>query len=254
MTWWPFARNDLNTKNLTTVPIIFVPGLMGSRLQLQGMTWDPDAGPSFYMQWNWYHLETKRTALNHKNPCTVMDLTKDNGIPCVASAFYGKFLKALAKKKFPAAKTPVYAVGYDWRKSNEDSATAVKDRIAEILEAEKANRFVLISHSMGGLVSRAMFKQYEEIAAKATGVIHVAQPAAGAVVLYRRLFTGMQPELDGSDAVSKILNNAFGKTPAETAALYAVMPGPMQLLCTNHYHYNDDVWHVRHWWARRDQD
>ena len=238
---WFGARNDGNTINLKKVPIILVPGLMGSRLGLYGFTWDPDKvlGLDFLWQWNSASFKKKWAALYHRTPATVLDLKKNNGIGSVAQSFYGALLKALAKKEFYCAKTPVYAVGYDWRQGNEDSAAHLKKRIDEILLEEKAKRFILISHSMGGLVSRWMLKQHPEMQAKAIGVIHVVQPAAGASVLYRRLFTGQQDELDGDDIASRALNNIYSRTPAETAVLYASMPGPMQLLPTDYYNYND---------------
>jgi len=171
----------------------------------------------------------------------VMKLRDDHGFDSVADDFYGGFLKALAKRKFASATTPVYAVGYDWRRPIQESANLLHARVIEIMLAEDAKRVIVISHSMGGLVSRTMFKQYPDLQSKVAGAVHVVQPAVGAVVLYRRFFTGMQDSLDGSEMADKVFNTILGRTPADFAALISVLPGPMQL-CPSGYYQRGKGW------------
>ena len=240
---WPFSRNNKNTLNTVKVPIVFVPGVMGSRLQLTGLNWDPNS--TYAMAWSWRRATQtqKQTALasrQQEDPgSVVMKLRDDHGFDSVAEDFYGDFLKALAKRKFASATTPVYAVGYDWRRPIQESANLLRARVIEIMLAEDAKRVIVISHSMGGLVSRTMFKQYPDLQSKVAGAVHVVQPAVGAVVLYRRFFTGMQDSLDGEEVADKVFNTILGRTPPEFAALISVLPGPMQLCPSGFYHCGD---------------
>jgi len=215
---------------------------MGTRLALTGMNWDPDSGRGlgFAQDWGFASLEKKRIALSTATSASVvMDATKDKGVTSVASGFYKKFLKVIANHKFASAVTPVYTLGYDWRISIEDSAAAVRRRIKRIMKDEDAKCAVVISHSMGGLVSRAMFKQYSDVQASVAGVIHVVQPAVGAVALYRRLFTGMKKDLDGGGVRGWVLNSALGQLPSEFATLISVLPGAMQLCASANYSRKD---------------
>ena len=241
---WPFSRNNKNTLNTVKVLIVFVPGVMGTRLKLSGMNWDPDSGYGlgFAKAWGFASLSKKRTALSAPpGDDVVMDLKEGHGFDSVASDFYSAFLKKLAKHEFASATTPVYAVGYYWRRPIDESATALRARILEVMVNEDAKRVVVISHSMGGLVSRAMFKQHADTQAIVSGAIHVVQPAVGAVALYRRLFTGMKKDLDGGGVAGWVLNNALGETPAEFATLISVLPGPMQL-CPSGFYQRGNGW------------
>ena len=125
----------------------------------------------------------------------------------------------------------MYAVGYDWRQDNRTSGRAVAERIGEILRGHGAERYFLVSHSMGGLVTRAMLKQDAGIAAKAMGVVHIAQPALGATVFYRRMFTGARKGLDGGFGIRNILGTS--RTSFQT--ILSALPGPMQLMVTPAY-------------------
>ena len=76
------------------------------------------------------------------------------------------------------------------------------------------------------------------------GVVHVFQPVYGAVVLYRRLFTGVQvPGLDGDvslhDVSGSLSNLAFawilGDNAMDFTGKASGLPGAMQLLPSNSY-------------------
>ena len=71
---------------------------------------------------------------------------------------------------------------------------------------------------------------------KVLGVVHVAQPVAGSVVLYRRLFTGMQAKWDGKQAVCDILGNS----PYEFITPLSGIQGVFELLPTYQYRYLPD--------------
>jgi pimeloyl-ACP methyl ester carboxylesterase len=236
---WPFAHNEQNVHNAVKVPIVFVPGVMGTKLTLHPMNWDPDSygGLYFWDKWGRGTQADKLAACSYHqgDPTVVMDADKENGFESVAAGFYKAFLHKIKDHQFPQALTPVYAVGYDWRITIPKSAGYLASRLKAILEKEQAQRAILITHRMGGLVSRTMLKQFPDTQTSVSGVIHVVQPAVGAVVLYRRFFTGMRDDLDGSDTASSVLNSALGRDPANFAELLSVLPGPFELCPSGKY-------------------
>jgi pimeloyl-ACP methyl ester carboxylesterase len=242
----PVCRVGDNTLDTATIPVVFVPGVMGSRLHFTSIdqSWDPD---SDWAMWHWLRISAERLrgefALS--NPAEVMndndDLTaaqRDRGWAGVAWGFYGQFVRDLDRQRFSRYRTPVYVIGYDWRQNNRDSGTAVAARIRGILASEGAERFVLISHSMGGLVTRSCLKNNSDVADKLMGVVHIAQPVNGGVVLVRRMFTGAISSVDGGWGLSTIL----GDTRVKFQEVMSSLPGPMQLLVTPNYRDTDGSW------------
>jgi hypothetical protein len=234
----PSSRQSPNTLKTRVVPIVFVPGLMGTRLSFdQGdpkLKWDPDSKLGEMLPWLSLTATEKARVLNYKNPAKIIDEKKDNGWGALPNSVYGKFQEALVNRKFGSKKTPVYAAGYDWRQSCATSARLLTTKINAILKAEKAPHLVLVTHSMGGLVARSAVQQTPSLDnGQVIGIAHVAQPVAGAVALYRRLFTGMQEKWDGGQGISKILGN----TPYEFIVPMSGIPGVFELLPTHQYRY-----------------
>ena len=133
---------------------------------------------------------------------------------------------------------PVYACGYNWLKSNEDSAQRVIDRIAEVEQRIEGNSYyhyagkvILITHSMGGLVGRRVAQRIPD---KILGVVHGVQPVTGAPVVYRRFKAGTETggffDIAGIGAAAVI-----GWDAADTTPVLGNSPGPMELLPTRHY-------------------
>ena len=239
----PVRRVGDNTLRTLTVPVVFVPGVMGSRLELGDVRWDPDSSMHMLRHWVLASAETTRRQLSLDTDGRVMDTADDDDVPPdrlprgwggVAWGFYGAFLQHLEAQRFGSASTPVYAVGYDWRQDNRTSGRAVGTRIGEILREQKAQRFILVSHSMGGLVTRAMLKQDAGLAAKAMGVVHIAQPALGAPVFYRRMFTGARAGPDGGLKAAPF-RNILGTSRTSFQTILSAVPGPMQLMVTPQY-------------------
>ncbi len=133
---------------------------------------------------------------------------------------------------------PVYACGYNWLKSNEDSAQRVIDRIAEIEKRIEGNGYysyagkvILVTHSMGGLVGRRAAQLAPD---KILGVVHGVQPVTGAPVVYRRFKSGTETggffDIAGIGAAV-----VLGWDAADTTPVLGNSPGPMELLPTRHY-------------------
>ena len=260
----PVSRNNENQLNTRILPVIFVPGVMGSRLEFPGSgnffykenrVWDSDDTGKM-IRWLVTSASSQREAMKSQREARIMNempkpmqeskdanykLTEEEivrGWATVAIGVYLPFLRYLAKEKFGAAQVPVYAVGYDWRQSNKKSGEFLAEKIKEIIAAvneklktEAVKKVVIVTHSMGGLVTRAALKGIPDLADKVLGVMHVVQPVEGAAVAYRRFFTGMVDALDGGWGFSKILGN----TGAKFSQVASGMPGPIELLPTDKY-------------------
>ncbi|MCY7286798.1 MAG: hypothetical protein LH624_00720 [Cryobacterium sp.] len=138
----------------------------------------------------------------------------------------------IARSKFMF---PVYASGYNWLASNQDSAVALQKRISEIIKENNAGQFrceqvIVVTHSMGGLVARAC-AQLPGMTDRIAGVVHGVMPAVGAAVAYRRCKLGMADENFGAGLV-------LGSNGPEVTAVFAQAPGALELLPSHLYHSN----------------
>lgn len=287
------------------LPIIFVPGIMGSRLMQKGgkRAWDPD--DLLWMKRTVFNASpTQREDLLTKNPLEVnkneaggkptmafrdrmrmkysvstqysvtavppnwdwlalppsltgsaklekmLDLLIDHGWDQVAWGFYGDILLQLAVLDFGDLSRcfvhPVYAFGYNWIDDNLLAGEALAARIDEIIEKENyahhpCDRVILVSHSMGGLVTRSCVLHSDAAKAKTLGIVHGAQPATGAPAAYRRMRAGFEPPnnyhpLD--NLVSALTNRMLGPDSATVVPVLAKCIGGLELLPTKLYKTN----------------
>ena len=235
------------------IPLVFIPGIMGSRLRRAGtdgkgkgadglpnLRWDPS--DSFFMISNFVGVDgAQRRRLCIGTPEQNFDpgyLEVDNTKP-VKDGFGGimkdylKFLNPLKKHDWgPLAKVfefPVYAVGYNWTDSNENSGNMLLGRINEIIAEAKGvtglcKKVILITHSMGGIVARAASEllQGRNII---LGIIHGVQPVTGTPAAYWRMKAGFE----GSDSLG-IAQSALGNTGPKVTAILGNIPGGLELL------------------------
>ncbi|KVZ02609.1 hypothetical protein [Burkholderia stagnalis] len=133
---------------------------------------------------------------------------------------------------------PVWACGYNWLKSNEESAQELIARIHTALDYYKRGNYwistdkvIVVTHSMGGLVTRRAAQDLQETI---LGVVHGVQPVGGAPVVYRRLRAGT--ETNGwFDLQGMALAAVFGWSAADITCVMANSPGPLELLPTKQY-------------------
>lgn len=153
---------------------------------------------------------------------------------------------------------PVFAIGYNWLQSNNDSADHAFIRIQEIVDYVRAPRrgrpdsgnvedipkgpdglglglrcddgVILVTHSMGGLVARSLSQRHgEELAGMGIsirGIVHGVQPCNGSATLYYRLRAGWEGGIAG-----KIIAN----TGPLLAPLLGSAPGGMELAPNQYY-------------------
>ncbi len=292
-----------DTVSTLCVPIIFVPGVMGSRVQIMsGRTWDPDSTTARLMWLSATDASRQKTrralrahgasggppptpgkvmtdwgsgpgkAICSNDRCRAIGAyatgapaddasatgqdpdaiggyatgMQDEAIAAyyattrnwasVAWGFYGDlliFLEATLNKDRDDPAFPVYACGYDWRKCALESGAEVAKFIEDIVSkySAVASDAIVITHSMGGLVSRAALVAEPGVVSKIRGIIHGLQPSLGAVTCYRRFFTGASPPADReAKAADKVLNRIMGMEPAQFGYNMSGLPGPLELL------------------------
>jgi hypothetical protein len=136
---------------------------------------------------------------------------------------------------------PVHAFGYNWLKSNGDEAKEIAPRIQKLIDTYNQNGFdcpgvILVTHSMGGLLGRAMMHpDYGNLKDKVLGVVHGVMPTTGAAAAYKRLRAGFE----GSNKTwwhfldkiqGGIIKGVLGDNGEEVTAVLANAPGGLELL------------------------
>lgn len=132
---------------------------------------------------------------------------------------------------------PVHAMGYNWLESNETSGVLTAKRVSALIagytkQGYRCEKVILVTHSMGGLVARALIHpEMGNIADKVLGVVHGVMPAIGAPAAYRRMRCGFEESYLGVDPAPKVLGN-YG---AEVTAVLGNSEGGLQLLPSDAY-------------------
>ncbi|WP_409285379.1 esterase/lipase family protein [Pseudomonas protegens] len=129
----------------------------------------------------------------------------------------------------------IWCAGYNWLQSNRQSAQDVRDYIENTvlsfyrqrggISSEQAEQMkvILVTHSMGGLVSRTLtqVQGYQRV----LGVVHGVQPAVGSSAIYHHMRCGYE------GAVRLIL----GANAGEVTSVVGNSPGALELLPTAEY-------------------
>jgi hypothetical protein len=149
------------------------------------------------------------------------------------------------KKAVTGCWFPVYAFGYNWLQSNGDSAQIIATRINKVIDdlngsGYECNQVIVVTHSMGGLVGRALVHpQIGNLQDKVLGIVHGVMPATGAPATYKRMRAGFEdpgmmhtsPSVIEASVVAKVLGN-YGD---EVTAVLANAPGGLELLPAESY-------------------
>ncbi|QNX60532.1 esterase/lipase family protein [Acinetobacter seifertii] len=128
---------------------------------------------------------------------------------------------------------PVYAMGYNWLQSSEDGAATVAQKLDKIKQEYGArfHKFIIVTHSMGGLLTRRLVQLRS---ADIAGVVHGVMPAEGAAAAYRRIVAG-------SGDVGALPAYVLGKNTEHVTAVLANAPGGLELLPSKAYN-NGKPW------------
>ncbi|MGS1032289.1 lipase/acyltransferase domain-containing protein [Burkholderia glumae] len=131
---------------------------------------------------------------------------------------------------------PVHAVGYNWLQSNAESAKWLGMQIDKIITEYKkqgrCEKVILVTHSMGGLVSRFCTEVLPGYRHKILGVVHGVMPATGSATAYRRVKAGTEP---GGNVISYVASLILGNMSSKVMPVFTQAPGPLQLLPSPEY-------------------
>ena len=236
-------------------PIVLFPGIMGSRLyfEVSDKYWDPDDKVrmlGWLPVWPFRSDDDNRLALHASQPAGVIYDTSSNvstvemdrGWSTVPWSYYGPMLRGL-QTQF-GTKGDVYAVGYDWRQDIEWLADYAAQKIQSILAQTGASKVAVVTHSMGGLVVRsALLKSLKKD--NLAALVHICIPAAGAVNLYRRMFTGMISPYDGDGSIgNRVFRLLLGNSRKGFVGNISGLPGAAQLLPSGFFPRDD---HGAYW-------
>lgn len=108
---------------------------------------------------------------------------------------------------------PVHAMGYNWLRGNRDSGVGIAKRITALMKKYESQGFqcekvILVTHSMGGLVARAVIHpKMGKLNDKVLGIVHGVMPAIGAGATYKRMRCGVE----GDDTAAEVIGNRGGR-------------------------------------------
>ncbi len=143
----PGAQADAPTR-----PLLFVPGLLGSRLCRPG----PDGAETVVWGTTDAFSQFPSLALAGETdivPCGLIREISFLGV--LTQQVYGPFLDRLEEAGYREGET-LFVFDYDWRLSVLDNA----ERLSRFIEAELPDgRFDVVGHSMGGLIARTYAMQ-----------------------------------------------------------------------------------------------
>ncbi|WP_312515620.1 hypothetical protein [Massilia sp.] len=135
----------------------------------------------------------------------------------------------------------VYAFGYNWLQSNGDSAKIIAQRINKVIDdlngsGYQCKQVIVVTHSMGGLVGRALVHPaYGNLQDKVLGIVHGVMPAIGAPAAYKRMRAGFEDPGMLSGPQESLAAKVAGNYGDEVTAVLANAPGALQLLPTESY-------------------
>jgi len=226
------------------LPIIVVPGIMGSRLAeptTHKLIWNPmpirspggylpsvgtsrlrDLSPLSPDEWNTSDFAPDNTERAKLIKHFFGAVTDFYDLLCYALA-EDLVLRLLHTDYAPA----VYVAGYDWRQDNAYSAqTYLAPVVEEALHDCGNEKVILIAHSMGGLVSRSYCQRGGE--ANVRALILLGSPSLGAVQPYARLKRGVNSD---DDKETRGLCCLMGiETPDQSRDFLRLLPSLYQLM------------------------
>jgi pimeloyl-ACP methyl ester carboxylesterase len=173
--------------------IVIVPGILGSELWVNGLNefgvpnrrpiWSED----FNTAWRTLALEPNVFSSLDVEPGRVLRYFIN--VPTLSGrwSMYGPLFEWLIRSYSLREDDDLWGFAYDWRQDNRDSAK----RLGEFLNQQTTedDRVVLIAHSMGGLVCRALLldNQFAHLEPRITKLIQLGTPTLGSAKAYYTL-------------------------------------------------------------------
>jgi pimeloyl-ACP methyl ester carboxylesterase len=240
------------------IPVLLIPGIMGTRLmhvKSKDFVWNPPDwwGEEYKAGWEYWGKDAEQRS-KELDPGTTdvfgprLDepaFIADQGRSALHQDSYASLmaylefrLNALGRlgrlrplkedERVPAGfRYQIWGAGYNWLQGNATSAERIRaiiTRVQTLYEKHgllnKSGKVLLVTHSMGGLVARALCRDRAYARKNILGVVHVAQPAAGAAATYKRMRAGFE-------GAAQIV---LGRNAREVTAVLGKAPGGLELL------------------------
>lgn len=173
--------------------VIFIPGMQGSRLYRKGLwgienqLWEPNANSdtkSLFLD------KTGKSLFNNIYTRDIVYKTNFTG-PILSLDIYQELLNNMNAKKEAGIISDFYAFPYDWRMSPlyiisngskiENNILFLKNKIKEMSNKSPSGQVIILSHSYGGLIAKAVALSLEKDGDlnKIESLIMVATPEFG---------------------------------------------------------------------------
>lgn len=140
-------------------------------------------------------------------------------------------------KKIAACWYPVHAMGYNFLRSNGDSAKVIAERIRGLVKGYqkrgfKCDEVIIVTHSMGGLVGRALLhpdygNMLNDKDVKVLGMYHNVMPTMGAAATYKRMRFGFKEKWGYT---AKLEASILAIDGENATAILANTPAPLEML------------------------
>jgi pimeloyl-ACP methyl ester carboxylesterase len=140
-------------------------------------------------------------------------------------------------KKISKCWYPVHALGYNFLQSNGQSAGVIANRIRGLVNGYvergfKCDEVIIVTHSMGGLVARALLhpdygNMLNDQSVKILGIYHNVMPTMGAGSAYKRMRFGFQEKPGKLESIKAGIVAIDGRN---ATAILANTSAPLELL------------------------
>jgi len=158
--------------------------------------------------------------------------------PQAFGASSGTALTTDELKKIAPCWYPVHAMGYNFIRSNADSALVIAERIRALVTGYqkrglKCKEVIIVTHSMGGLLARALIHPrygnlLDDKDVKVLGIYHNVMPTMGAASAYKRIRFGFME--NGIHVSDDYTAKVLGKDGQNATAILANAPAPLEML------------------------
>lgn len=137
---------------------------------------------------------------------------------------------------------PVHAMGYNFIRSNAESAKTIGERIQGLVRGYKSRGFncsevILVTHSMGGLLARALIHPAHgnllaDGALTVLGIYHNVMPTIGAAGAYKRMRFGFRENdnITPTGYIDGIAAKILAPDGEHATAILANAPAPLEML------------------------
>jgi hypothetical protein len=139
-------------------------------------------------------------------------------------------------KKIAGCWYPVHAMGYNYLKSNGETAKVIANRIRGLAKGYqkrgfKCDEVIIVTHSMGGLLARALIHPkygnfLNDPAVKVLGIYHNVMPTMGAAASYKRMRFGF---LEESSMIAETKASILAINGEHATAILANAPAALEL-------------------------